>query len=242
MGLNINLNSFVVLENQLKNIQLEYEQKRAECNKKCGYIVKLKKEGVDTTSALLEIIELDKKITKLQDKLNKTNKIIEKKLKKLHNPPDYKNTQNLQIETLKKTSDLNTLKLKITKLCKVETTLKSAKNFISLQANKLFKQNELPFAIYCKRGVVLLCEQAKLDNLTNALLEYFKSNSLSIIERSVCKLKKSSCREFFIHLNRRLYLRLEIKREFYTREFNLKYRDQSIDTTKFVNQISITFI
>ena len=241
MGLKSNLSRFVELENKLKNIQLEAEHKRSDCNKKCANLVKLKKDNIDISDHLIEIVELDNEINKLQKQLSSIIETIENNLKKLHNLPDLKNTQNLQIETSKTKSDLNALKSYLSKICTIKSCLKSSKNFIKEQCDVLFEQNELPLATYCKHGIVILCEQNKIDDLAQKLIEYFKQNSISMIERSVCKLKKSSSREIFIHLNNRLYLKLEIKREFFTREFKLKYRDKSIDTTKFVNQINIVF-
>ena len=131
MGLKVNLSRFVELEKKLKDIQLSAEHKRSECNKKCANFVKLKKQNIDTTEHLIDIVELDNEINILQKQLTLTTNIIEKNLKKLHNLPDLTNTQNLQIETTKTKSNLNELKLFLSKICTIKTHLKSHKKFIN---------------------------------------------------------------------------------------------------------------
>ena len=52
---------------------------------------------------------------------------------------------------------------------------------------------------------------------------------------------KPSSSEYFVHLKRKTYLKIAFKREFFTRELRIKYRDKTIDMTKFINQININF-
>lgn len=241
MGLKSNLNVFVALESKLRETQLECEHKRSECNKKCGELFKLKNENKDVSELLHEIEILDNDVLIMQSKLEKISKQIEKKLKKLHNLPDKSNSKHLQIETLKKESDLNSLKLFLEKICKINSTIVSSKRFVKQQSEKVFDETDLKTATYTKNGVVLLCSQKDIDDIFDKLLNYFKQNSLSLIERSVSKLKKSSSRELFIHLKHRVYVKVEMKREFFTREHKIKYRDKSTDMTKFVNQINLYF-
>ena len=70
---------------------------------------------------------------------------------------------------------------------------------------------------------------------------HFKENSISIIKQSIQSLKSSSSKEYLIHLNNNLYLKLELKREFFSRKYKIKYHDNKTDMTKFVNQIDIKF-
>lgn len=241
MGLKPNLDIFVELEEKLRKTQLECEHKRAECNKMCGELIKKNVAGYDTTNDLKEIKELDVEISKLQTKLKTITYNLNSKLKTLHNLPDNTNMTHLQIETKKKNSDLNNLKLEIEKHCKTESSLMTHSEYIKEQAEKLINQSDLPIATYCQKGVVILCRADQIDALIDNLLNYFKNNSLSIIERSIMKIKKSSSREFFIHLKHKLYLKLEIKREFFSRRYKIKYRDKRTDMTKFVNQINLMF-
>lgn len=242
-GVKTDLNVFVRLEDERKKTQLDFEHKRAECNKMCGEVVKLKKQNKDDKAKELitEISDLDKQISRLQNKLNIQGKMIDNKLKKLHNIPDNNNVHNLQIETTRKESNHNDLRSFLAKFCKPEPYFSSVSKFIKSQANVLFEEQKLPIAYYCKNGIVILCAEKNIDKLTTILLDYFKENSLSIIEKSVQKIKKSSSQEYFIHLKRKTYFKLEIKREFFTREYKLKYRDSSIDMTKFVNQINLMY-
>ena len=110
MGLKINLNSFVGLENKLRKAGLAFEHARSTCNKKCGELIKKQANNLSTDVELEEIKKLDKQTLKLQANYNKINKQINKKLDKLPNLPDEKNVSNLQIDTLKKHSTIDNLK------------------------------------------------------------------------------------------------------------------------------------
>lgn len=239
MGLKFNLDFFVIHEKILRETQLEFESARALCNKKCGELINNNFE--DNSQLLNEIISLDKKALFFQNKMESVKSKIESRLKKLHNIPDNINLTNLQIDTEKKESDINSLKSFLKSICNLTTFNGSIKNFLTCQSEKLFNEGDLPFAIIAKDGITILCSQNEIDKFLNQLLDYFKTNSLSIIEHSIQKLKKSSTKEFFIHLKHKVYLKVELKREFYSREYKIKYHDNSIDMTKFINQINIVF-
>ncbi len=241
MGLKINLSVFVELEQKLKNVQLELEGKKALCNKLCGELIKKNVAGQKTTEELKEIKELESEISKLQTKFDNVSSSINTKLKMLPNLPDNKNISHLQIETTKTECNLNDLKLEIEKFCSVESSLFTKAEFVKAQAGKQFSQDNLPKATYLQKGIVILCTEDQVDVITQNLINYFKSNSLSMIERSITKIKKSSARELFVHLKPQMYLKFEVKREFFSRKYKFKYRDKKTDMTKFVNQIDLIF-
>lgn len=241
MELNVNLDSFVALAEKLKKTQLECESKRALCNRHCGELIKMNVAGNDTKKELKAIKELDVEARKLQSKLNTIIKNLNSKLKTLHNLPDSSNVSHLQIETTKTASDLNSLKQELEKHGQTKSSLLTLSEFIKDQSDKILNQDDLPTITYCDNGVVILCTADEIDNLINSLVDYFKKNSLSLIERSIKTLKKSSSREYFIHLKQKVFLKLEVKREFLSRRYKIKYRDKSCDMTKFVNQINLIF-
>ncbi len=241
MGQNNNLKTFVKLEKRLRDAGQTHDNSRALCNKKCGELIKKQAENQDTTSELEEIIKLDKQTLKLQTKYNKFNKNINKKLRKLSNFPENNNISHLQIETKNTVSTIEDFKSFIEKTCKPSTSSMTVDAFAKNETEKLFEESSLPQITYCKDGIVALVTKDALKNTLDSYLEYLKNNSISIVELSIKKLKNSSAQEFLIHLNKNLYLKLELKREFLTREYKIKYRDTSTDMTKFVNQINILF-
>ena len=241
MGLKINLNSFVKLEKQLREAGQAFENSRATCNKKCGELIKKQAQNTNTVTELAEIINLDKQTLKLQAKFNKINKKVNKKLEKLPNLPDDKNLSHLQIETTKTTSSIEDFKAFIEKTFKVNTFSKKTNLFLKGETDKLFEEENLPQITYTKNGIVVFSKKDDVENLFNLFLNYFKTNSLSIVKLSVKELKKSSTQEYLIHLNQDLYFHLELKREFFSRKYKVKYHDKSTDMTKFINQIDIVF-
>lgn len=241
IGEKTNLKTIVHLENKLKSAGLLFENTRALCNKKCGELIKLQANNQDTKTELKEILLLDKKTLKYQAKFNKINNKINSKLKKLKNLPENQNLMNLQVETLNITStllDLNEFIKANFKCNKFELT---TEKFVKGEAEKLIDEDSLPCANFCKDGIVLFCTCESVQPNLNKFLEYFKCHSISLIEHSIKYLDKSSSQEFLIHLNKNLYVKLELKREYFTRLYKIKYRDSKTDMTKFINQINIMF-
>lgn len=241
MGLKINLNTFVKLENKLRTAGQAFEHSRALCNKKCGELIKKQAQNTETVAELAEIVMLDKKTLKLQAKFNKINKKINKKLERLPNLPDENNLSNLQIETTKTASSIEDFKTFIEKTFKVNTFSKKINLFLKGETDKIFEEENLPQITYTKNGIVVFSKKDDVEKHFNNMLTYFKNNAISIIKLSINNLCKSSTHEYLIHLNENLYLKLELKREFFSRKYKIKYHDKSTDMTKFVNQINIIF-
>ncbi len=241
MGLNINLNIFVKLENKLRTAGLEFEHSRALCNKKCGELIKKQANNIDTKQELAEIEKLDKQTLKLQAKFNKINKRVNKKLNKLPNLPDEKNVSHLQIDTSKTNSNIEVFKEFIEKNFKPNLFSQNIKTFVKQENDKLFQENNLPQITYCKNGIVVFATKENVSELLELFLSYFKENSISIIKYSIKSLNHSSTKEYLIHLNQNVYVKLELKREYFTRKYKIKYHDNKTDMTKFVNQIDIKF-
>lgn len=241
MGQKTNLTTFVKLENKLRNAGLAHERSRALCNKKCGELIKKQSENKETFVELKEIKLIDKKTLKLQAKYNNLNKTMNKKLRRLKNLPDKTNLKHLQIETANMVSTIGDFKTFLENSFKPNTINKSVNSFLKKETEKLYEQNTFPQITYCKNGIVVFSTKETVETLLNSFLYYFKNNALSIIEHSITQLKKSSAQEFLIHLNKNLYIKLELKREFLTREYKIKYHDKSTDMTKFANQINILF-
>ena len=89
MGLNVNLNSIINLENKRKEFQLEYENLRATSNKLCSKMSSLKKQNKNVLGELEKIKKINKEIKTLENKLKYYERKINLKLKHLHNIPDF---------------------------------------------------------------------------------------------------------------------------------------------------------
>lgn len=241
MGLKFNPNSYLGFEKKLRDIQTKAEETRALCNKKCGEYIKLKTTNQPTNSLIDEINKLDKAANKYQKKQKICLNKIESKLKKLHNLPDKTNLNHIQIDTNKTESDILAVKTFLNGFSKQEEFNLSNKKFLTQIKNKIFQENELPYVAHLKNSIVVLTTPINIDEITDRLITYFRNNSISIIELSVKNIKKSSSREFFVHLKEDCYLKMEIKREFFAREYKVKFHNNQTDMTNFVNQINIIY-
>ncbi|MBQ4541301.1 MAG: hypothetical protein IJA23_00455 [Clostridia bacterium] len=241
MGIKTNLNVFVALENKLRIAGQNFEHSRSTCNKKCGELIKKQSNNIDTKTELAEIEKLDKQTLKLQSRFNKINKRVNRKLNKLPNLPDEDNVTHLQIETSKTTLTIENLISFIEKLSKVNSSNQKLSSFLKGETDKIYAEENLPQATLCKDGILIFTKKDAVSDIFEQLLNHFKENSISIIKQSIKTLKSSSSKECLIHLNNNLYLKLELKREFFSRKYKIKYHDNKTDMTKFVNQIDIKF-
>lgn len=242
MGKKENLGVFVELENKRKEIQLKFESARSSCNKLCSKMAEVRKEEKDPAPLLKEIKDLEFSIKTLQFQLDFYGRRIDEKLKLLHNIPDKFNDINLQIDTEKKASSdaefANMLKL----IMPTKHTIRSMNGFIKSQKGKLFQENELPYCVFARNGITILVTDNEVDALFKKFIEFFIKNSLNMVCVSFKELSKSSTQEYMIELRKSKFLRLELKREFFTREFKIKYKNTKEDMTKFVNQINIKYL
>ena len=242
MNLNVDLKSFIDLENERKIIQLEFEYLKADCNKKCHEFALKKNNGEDLKSLYNEILNADKKIKELESQLEKYNKIINKELNKLHNLPDEFISENIEIDTRKNESKIiNLINNNFDMNFDIQTFDKSMYAVIKSIKNELFLESTANKKFICNDGIIILTTDFNVDKLFNNILEYLKNNSLKIIKQKTILNKKSSAIEYLIKLNEIETITMELKREFYTRQYNIKYKSTKIDMTKFLNQINIKF-
>ena len=66
MGFKTNLNYFVEQEEERKKLQLEFEHLRANCNKQCNILAKIKKNGEDFSDIFGEILTNEKILDDMQ--------------------------------------------------------------------------------------------------------------------------------------------------------------------------------
>lgn len=242
MGLNVNLNSIINLENKRKEFQLEYENLRATSNKLCSKMSSLKKQNKNVLGELEKIKKINKEIKTLENKLKYYERKINLKLKHLHNIPDFCNEFNEQIDTDKNQSSLTEFSSFIKSMMPSKHSLKSVKTCLKMLKNRVFNEDELPICTFARNSIVILVTDTEVDSLIQKFMDYFIKNCKTIVKVSIKNLEKSSCFELLVQLNKTKYLKFKVKREFLTREYKIKYKNNSLDMTKFVNQINIKYL
>lgn len=236
-GKHYNLDKVVSLENSSRKLQQTTEKMRADCNKLCEQIATYY-NAADYDKMADEMA----KIHKLDIAITKNTKIYEKRLAKINkiiskfdNLPDYENISDLKIKTTNEKSKKS-----------LDEFLSQFKNF-SIENDKVVsfeksKRDEildsLPLITKCKDGYIFYCEQTKIDEMVDRLLEFFKIIADEIVLKSCKALERHSAATYIIKLDKIIY-KLQIIREFNTRKYKIKYRDKSVDMTKFANQINI---
>jgi hypothetical protein len=239
LGLSENISEIIKLEDERKKVQLDYEAIVAKTNLSCSEIAKLRKQNLDTNTKIKEIECDEKKIKKLQKHLDIYEHKINSKLNKLHNLPDQLNEKNIQIETKNKSSDFNDFSSFLKSLMQNYCSSEKINKYLKKLKNRVFDESELPQCIFLKNGTLLLVSDTNLDFILGQLLQFFKENCMNIVMLSAKSIDKSSTTEYLVQLNKNEFLKLSLKREFFTRQFKIKYKNQSLDMTKFVEQINI---
>lgn len=239
--LKVNLDAIVSLEDKRKELQLKTEAMRSLCNKLCGEVPAFRAKNKNTSELISQITMLDEQIKVNNKKLESYGKKINKKLSKLHNLPEFLNKYNEQMTTTSTNTTLVDLKKLIHDKYEVVDFNKKILNYMNEKKSVLFEENNLPTTMKCSDGYLFLCTKEQVKEIKEFFLDYFKHNALSLIKVSCRKLNKANTSSFYVHLNKREAFYFEINEEFYTRKFNLKYKNSKIDMTKFLNQINILF-
>ncbi len=237
-GVKFNPEFFVDMEDKRKKLQLETEKMRADCNKLCSESIRShinNSKKIDINA----IDELNTQIEKNNKLLEKYNKKINKKLSRLHNLPDEISNINLQLQTTRKAISKDIVRKFLVSLGKTEKINASYKEFCNSMQDRVFEESDLPKVFTFKDAVVVFCTKQAQPKLANDIINFFKENALATIRLRTKQLRRDCASEYFIHLNKSEWLRVRCVKEFYTREHNVKYRDKSVDMTKFVNQINV---
>lgn len=240
MGYNIDLNKILTLENLRKNLQLEYEDLKSKCNKMCNDFA-IKRQSKEPINELYnEIILTDSKLKLLKKELDNYNKIINKNLNRLPNLPEKFIAQNTILSTSNKSINENEFINFIDSFDfkKVKSTLK-IEQYIKTISNQLFHEDQASQIIFCSNGILILTPDFNVDNMLFQTINFLKQNSYKVIEDRTVNLNKSSIAQFSCHISTSEIIKISLVKEFFTRCYNIKYKNKNIDMTKFVNQINI---
>lgn len=246
LGLNIELNLIKSLEDERKKIQLDYESTKSNCNKNCNLLAKLKKQNQDISNKFSEILCAEQLIKEQELKLDNYNKLINQKLKKLPNIPDEFISKDISIQTKWQsiTFEEFSTKLKSIKTNKPLQNIifnKSKESYLVKIKNQLFSESNSYQLISCKNNeFIILLPEFEINQFLNEMIDILKTNSLAL-KKLKSSNSKSSTMEYMCKLNTNEFIKVSVKREFFTRFYNIKYKNEEIDMTKFLNQINLKF-
>lgn len=237
LGIKVNLEKIKSLQVEIKHIQLDAENKRATCNKLCSEIASLRRENKDTQAALEEILLLDNQINELQAKLDRLGKKINKKLRHMRNIPDEFILNDI---VLAQNEDsklfLSQFLGFVNSKFKTKQSSLNVNKVIMQDKNRLLTEEELPEIVLCNDAILCFMTDFEFDDVKNTFLSYFKEKSSKVTRIRSKKTSRACADEYLINLVD-CKLKMEIVREFNTREYGIKYKNSSIDMTKFVNEI-----
>lgn len=240
IGFKANLDKIKKLENNRKEVQLLSEDLRAKCNKQASEIATIKLQGKNFKKELNAVLALDKKINKLNKKLENQGKAINKQLKKLRNLPETVIAENQDISCAKnpKSIDEFTDLIFEKKGYKIFSSNNTTNSYIKDVRGRLFEENALPCLTKCADGIICFFTDFDLQTEFEAIL-----NTLKLCASKITRIKSSntaiSSADEYVAALADGDINLELIKEFNTREFSIKYKNSKIDMTKFVNQINI---
>lgn len=248
-----NLNYFIEKETERKKLQLEFEHLRANCNKQCNILAKMKKNGEDFSDIFNEILTNEKILDDMQIRLDKYNNQINKELKKLPNVPDVfldkkiyivkNSTGDLSISTFNEYIDRLNQYLSINFDSKfnfvAKNTFKNEVSYLGSIKNQIYEESNAFQEILLSNNSVFLAPEFAINNLLSAIINFTSNISQNLYKVKTTSTSKSSSAEFIAKINDNLRIKISLKREYLTRLYNLKYKNKSIDMTKFLNQINI---
>lgn len=248
-----NLNYFIEKETERKKLQLEFEHLRANCNKQCNILAKMKKNGEDFSDIFNEILTDEKILDDMQIRLDKYNNQINKELKKLPNVPDVfldkkiyivkNSTGDLSISTFNEYIDRLNQYLSINFDSKfnfvAKNTFKNEVSYLGSIKNQIYEESNAFQEILLSNNSVFLAPEFAINNLLSAIINFTSNISQNLYKVKTTSTSKSSSAEFIAKINDNLRIKISLKREYLTRLYNLKYKNKSIDMTKFLNQINI---
>ena len=240
------IEKIIELEYERKILQLQYEKLRSDMNKLCHELAINKSQNQNLDEIFNTIISNEKELNFEEKKLNKLNKIINQKLNKLPNLPDEileenkvisKNKISLNSQELKQFIQNNFINDYVVN-SKNNEKLKS-KDCLKEYSNYIFEDNQI-LMIDSNNGLVILLSHIKFNDYIQKIFDYLKHNSAKFWQLKTKSMSSSSANEYKAKFDDTI-VKIEIKNEFYTRKYNIKYKNSLEDMTRFLKQINIKF-
>lgn len=242
IGFSANLEKIKDLEQERKVIGLEFEKLRSENNKASAEIANLKNDGksdAEISAEMKKITTKEREIKRLKHKFGKYTKSINSMLKKLKNLPDEPLSKNsIVFEDYNATTTFGEALDVFKNNYKYEMFGGNLKALQKKLKNRVFSEDELMYSAVCSDGMTIFCDQKQLQENFEELLRFFCATAVKVVKLSDLNLADCATVEYKVYLKDRI-VSLQKVREFYSREYNIKYRDKSEDITHFVQQIII---
>lgn len=184
---------------------------------------------------------LDRRAKKLQNKLQKLTNSVEKKLQKLPNAQINGKTFDLKIsDSANAQLSAGDLEGFLSKNFDYKKYFGNSKMLLRSLSHFIMQEQEFPlcFKTTDKRFVILTRDYDFMDTVER-LISFFKEHAINISELSANNLEKFVASAFLVQLSSGNTLTLKLINEYYSREFKIKYKNNSIDMTKFVAEIDI---
>lgn len=223
-----------------KKLSLDFEKSRSNCNKLCAELFKQKSNSNNENLSELyeQILNADSQANDFKRKAKNCLELINKKLSLLPNFPDEFLSQNTVLSKnsfCSKTSEdffnflSTTLGLKNSK--------ETIKSFVKSLKNMIFEEEDLPFLTRCSDGFVLLDSETNLSLKLNEILEFCEEFAVQVKRIKAKNMMKASSDEYLVKFND-FSVKIEVVKEFFTREFSVKFKNKKLDMTEFLNQIN----
>lgn len=244
MGVHHNIDKVIKLEQKFIILDDKKNKNRARCNKLCAEIANKINKSEEISSLVKQINSLDKQISSYEKKSKLAMKKINRYLRKLPNLPINDNLNDIEIPSKQNLQfSQDNISSELEKIAKIQTTNNSFKHLIKSYKKRVIKADNLPliYKINSKNtSQFLIFGKEKLIDLFENLTSFLSKHAISLKQISIIDLKKDSSLEYQGVLSNYSKVSIEFLGEYISREISLKYYDQSLDMTKFVNMIRIS--
>ncbi len=241
MGRRYNIKKIIFLAKKMKIFGQKSEDFRSKCNKICPKIAELKGKNENLKPTLLQIKKLDRLSKKYQKKFEIAERKVSWQLKKLPNLPDEIFSENKVISEGGNQISLLDFQKFVLNENVFEFKDFKAKNVYKKYKNFIFSEAELPLKINCKDGIIIFNTDYFIDKELENILNFSINQNLNLVRLSFDNYSKSSCDEYLVSLSDDKEIKIELKREFNTREHSIKYKNSKFDRNQFVNEVFVRF-
>lgn len=237
----------VGLEAVRKEKQLEFEHSRADCNKLCHLLAVKKGSNQDFSLELEKILYYEKFLNESEDELNELGTKINDYLMTLPNLPDefvlndiviFDSKNDVKVDLTLAKNELIKYLINLDKFSVYEFN-GELKSYLKSISSTLLSQSDAYRVVKCLDGLILLCPEFEINRVRDALIQ-IKELATKIVRVNTKSNEKSSTDEYLVYFGEQ-FIKMSLKREFFTREHCIKYRNKQVDMTKFVNEIDIIF-
>lgn len=233
------LSPILKLSDQLKCLEKESEEKRARCNRLCADVLSVRDDPKQLEHLLSEIEELDTMAKSLKNAALSVEAEINRHLKKLHNLPDYFENSDKIMSKSQNFSTTEQFYEFLNTLSKVQPTDLSSSDFMRSLSSKMLLEDDFPIIKSDGKSITILSNEQNIEEILSKILKFLSANSLKLTQLATKKLSRCASAEFRSKLNSTTFVSVKLCREFYSREYKIKYREKQFDITKFVNEIRI---